>query len=91
MRFFHLLNFQHVMLYLFPTLVFMVVFGVGLAYQHFSGKDAEARKERITYRFADSIEDRDAPFPLIMVLIIAGTVAWAFFYILFTGILEVKI
>lgn len=91
MRFFHLLNFQHVMLYIFPTLVFMVVFGVGLAYQHYRGKDSEARKERIIYRFAGGIEDRNAPFPLIMTLIIAGTVAWAFFYILFTGILEVKI
>jgi len=91
MRFFHLLNFQHLMLYIFPTLVFMVVFGVGLTYQHFRGKDAEARKKQITYRFADGIEDRDAPFPLIMVLIIAGTVAWAFLYILFTGLLEVKI
>jgi len=91
MRFFHLLNFQHVMLYLFPALVFMVVFGVGLAYQHFRGKDAEDRKQRITYRFADGIEAREAPFPLIMILIIAGTVVWAFFYILLTGLLEVQI
>jgi hypothetical protein len=91
MRYYHLLNFQHVMLYLFPALVFMVVFGVGLAYQHFRGKDAEARTERIIYRFPGGIEDRDAPFPLIMVLIIAGTVVWAFFYILLTGLLEVKI
>lgn len=91
MRFFHLLNFQHLMLYIFPPLVFMVVFGVGLAYQSFHGKDAGLRKERIIYRFPGGIEDRDAPFPLIMVLIIAGTLVWAFFYILLTGLLEVKI
>ena len=44
MRFFELLNFQHTMAWLFPTLVFMVVFGVGLAFSHLHGKNSEARK-----------------------------------------------
>ncbi len=91
MRFFELLNFQHVMGYIFPTLVFMLVFFAGLGYRHFHTRDAEERKKRITYRFPDGIEDRDAPFPLIMVLTIAGTVLWAFFYILMHGVLKVKI
>lgn len=91
MRFFELLNFQHVIAYLFVGLIFMVVFGVGLAYSHLHTKDAEDRKTRITGRFADGIEDRNAPFPLVMMLIIAGAVIWGFFYILMHGLLEVKI
>ncbi|MGD9367245.1 MAG: hypothetical protein PVH87_16215 [Desulfobacteraceae bacterium] len=91
MRFFGLVNFQHVMGYIFPTLIFMVVFGVGLAFAHLHTKDAEARKTRIVGRFAEDIEDRNAPFPLVMMLIIAGAVIWGFFYILMHGLLGVKI
>ena len=91
MRFFHLLNFQHVMLYVLPTLIFMVVFGVALAYSHFKGRNDEQRKREVIYRFPDDIEDRDAPFPLSMWMIIVGTLLWAFFYILMTGLLERKI
>lgn len=79
------------MAYLFPTLVFMVVFGVGLAYAHLHSKDAEERKTKIIKRFAEGIEDRDAPYPLVMILIIAGAVIWGFFYILMHGLLGVKI
>ena len=53
MRFFELLNFQHVMAYVFPTLIFMVVFGVGLAFSHLDSRDAEKRKKDIAGRFAD--------------------------------------
>jgi len=91
MRFFELLNFQHTMAWLFPTLIFMVVFGVGLAYAHLRGKDSEARKNAITGRYADGIEERNAPFPLIMMLIVAGTFIWGFFYIVMHGVLGVKI
>lgn len=91
MRFFELLNFQHVMAYVFPTLIFMVVFGVGLAFGHLNSKDAEARKTKIAGRFAEGIEDRNAPYPLVMMLIIAGAVIWGFFYILMHGLLGVKI
>jgi hypothetical protein len=91
MRFFELLNFQHTMAWLFPTLIFMVVFGVGLAYAHLNGKDAAARKKRITGHYADGLEDRDAPYPLIMMLIIAGVFIWGFFYIVMHGVLGVKI
>ena len=91
MRLFNLLNFQHIMLYLFPTLIFMLIFGLFLAYSHLESDDAKERMQKIIYRFPEDIEDRDAPFPLAMMLIIAGTLIWVFFYILLTGLLGVKI
>ena len=91
MRLFGLLNFQHIILYLFPTLIFMIVFGLALRFSHLQQEDAEKRKKTIIYRFSDGIEDRNAPFPLAMILIIAGTLIWVFFYILGTGLLGVKI
>ena len=91
MRFYELLNFQHVMLYLFPALIFILVFGLFLGFTHFRGKDSERRKTAIIERFPGGIEGRDAPFPLAMTLTIAGTVIWGFLYIWFTGILEVTI
>ena len=91
MRLFGLLNFQHIILYLFPTLIFMIVFGLALRFSHLQQEDAEERKKTIIHRFSDGIEDRNAPFPLAMILIIAGTLIWVFFYILGTGLLGVKI
>lgn len=91
MRLYALLNFQHVMAFVFPTLLFMVVFGVGLAFSHVHTRDARARKDEIIKRYADGIEDRNAPYPLVMMLIIAGAVIWGFFYILMHGVLGVKI
>jgi hypothetical protein len=91
MRYFNLLSFQHIMLYVFPALIFMVVFGLALAFSHLRSKDDHERKQKIIYRFPEGIEDRDAPFPLSMMLIIAGTIAWVFFYILGTSLLGVII
>jgi hypothetical protein len=91
MRLYALLNFQHVMAYLFPVLLFMVVFWVGLTFSHLHTRDAQTRKDEIIKRYADGIEDRNAPYPLVMMLIIAGAVIWGFFYILMHGVLEVKI
>ena len=91
MRFFDLLNFQHVMGYVFLTLIFILIFGLALAYSHLESDDAKERMKKIIYRFPEDIEDRDAPFPLAMMLIIAGTLIWLFFYILLTGLLGVKI
>lgn len=91
MRFFHLLNFQHVMAVVFPTLLFMVVFIIGLGYVHLRTKDSETRKNTITYVFPDGIEDRNAPFPFIMTLIIIGVFVWAVLYITLHGVLGVKI
>ena len=91
MRLFALSNFQDIILYLFPTLIFMILFGAGLAYTRFQRKDDRQREETVIYRFPEGIEDRNAPFPLMMVLTIAGAVLWAFFYILMHGLLGVKI
>ena len=91
MRIFDLLNFQQVMGYVFLTLIFIVIFGLALAYSHLASDDAAEREQKIIYRFPEEIEDRDAPFPLAMMLIIAGTLIWLFFYILLTGLLGVKI
>ena len=91
MRFYELLGFQHTMAWLFPTLLFMVVFGVGLSFAHLRGKDSESCKKTITGRYADGIEERDAPYPLVMMLIIAGTFIWGFFYIVMHGVLGVNI
>jgi hypothetical protein len=91
MRLFDLGYFQDIVLYLFPTLVFMILFGVGLAFTRFRGRDTERREREVIYGFPDGIEDRDAPFPLIMTLTIVGAVLWGFFYILMHGVLGVKI
>jgi hypothetical protein len=91
MRFFELLNFQHVMLAIFPTLVFIIVFALFLGYSRLRRQDDEQRQRQIIYRYPEDIEERDAPFPLAMTLVVAGTVLWGFFYILLTGLLEVKL
>lgn len=91
MRFYELLNFQHFMAYLFCGLIFLVVFGVALGFAHFRDEHSERRKNEIVYRFQEDIQDRDAPFPLVMVLIISGAVVWGFFYILMHGLMGVKI
>ena len=91
MRYFELLNFQHVMAYVFVGLLFMVVFGIGLAFVHLRGPKDEDRKTRIIHRHAEGISERNAPFPLIMILVIAGVVIWGFLYTLMHGLLGVKI
>ncbi|MCB2170222.1 MAG: hypothetical protein KQI78_21375 [Deltaproteobacteria bacterium] len=91
MRLFALASFQDIMLYLFPTLIFMVLFGVGLAFTRFHRQTDEQREKEIIYRYPTGIEDRNAAFPLVMTLIIVGTFIWAFFYILMHGVLGVKI
>ena len=91
MRFFSLLNNQHVFLYIFPTLVFMVLLGLALGYTHFSQKNSEDRMIRIHRKYPEEIEERDAPFPLMLILIIVGTFIWGLCYILGHGLMGVKI
>ena len=64
MRLFDLLNLQDVVLFLFPALVFIVLFGLALAYSRFHTPKEEDRTREIIYVFPDGIEDRRAPFPL---------------------------
>jgi len=91
MRLYELLSFQHVMLYLFPALIFIIIFALFLGFKHFHEKNSERRKHEVIERFPGGIEGRNAPFPLAMILTIAGTVIWGFLYIWFTGTLGVKI
>jgi hypothetical protein len=88
MRFFELLNLQHVFGYIFPTIVFMLIFGIGLGYTHFR---SDKKPPGPGHKFVDGLEDGHSPFPLIMVLIIAGTFIWAVGYILMYGLTEVKL
>ena len=91
MRIFDILNIQHVVLYFFPTLVFILIFAAGLGYVHIRRGASEDRRSRIIEEYPGGIEGRNAPFPLVVTLIIAGTVAWSLLYILLTGLLKVKI
>lgn len=91
MRYFYQLNFQHIMLYLFPTLIFIVILALALGRSHFGAPDSEERKRKILHVFPEGIEDRNAPFPLFMSLVVIGTVVWGIFYILMNGLLGVKI
>ena len=91
MRFFELVNLQDVVLYFFPAVLAILILGLSLGYAHFHTARSEERMRRSYYKFPEDIEDRQAPFPLPLILIIAGTVVWAFFYILVIGLWGVKI
>ena len=73
MRFFEMVNIDHVVLYLFPTLAFIVLFAIGLGFYHFHTKDSDKRMKEIIESFPGGIEGREAPFPLIVwAMIIVG-------------------
>jgi hypothetical protein len=91
MRLFELLNLQDMVLYFFPAVLAILVLGLALGYAHFRTARSEERMKRSYHTFPEDIEDRRAPFPLCLILIIAGTVVWAFFYILVIGLWGVKI
>ena len=91
MRYFQLLGIQHFVMYLFPALASIVLFIIGLGFYCFRRKDSEARKTRIIEEFPCGIQGRNAPFPLIVYLTIAGTIIWALAYIILIGVLGVKI
>jgi hypothetical protein len=91
MRYFALLNFQYVVLYFFPALIFVVLVGLSLGYSAFYRPDNEERTQTIIQRYPSDIGERDAPFPLALILIIAGTLVWALGYTLAVGLLQVRI
>lgn len=91
MRLFELVGIEDFVLYFFPSLAFIFVFAAGLAFTHFRSKDSEKKLTTIIEKFPGGIEGRNAPFPLVLYLIIAGTVIWALSYILYIGLLGVKI
>ncbi len=91
MRYFELLGIQHIILFIFPTLIFMILFYLGITHSHFRGKNSKERLTKIVHHYPHGLESRNAPFPLILVLIITGFIIWTFLYTLGTGILGVKI
>ena len=90
MRFFDLLNIQHVVLYLFPALAFIVLFIAGLKFSVIKTKNSTKRQSQIIEKYPGGIEGRNAPFPLVLTLTIAGTIVWGLLYIFFIGTLGVK-
>jgi hypothetical protein len=86
MRFYNLLNIQHLVMAVFPALLCVVLVGIALSFSHFRGKASEARRMRVTGSYPEGIEERDAPFPLFLFLVILGTVLWGFAYILLIGL-----
>ncbi|MDP2647014.1 MAG: cbb3-type cytochrome c oxidase N-terminal domain-containing protein [Desulfobacterales bacterium] len=91
MRLYALMNFQDVVLFLFPTLIFILLFGMALGFSCFHGDKSRQAATRIVHTYPDDIRERNAPFPLALLLIIVGTILWAFFYILVTGLTGVTI
>ncbi|MBW1696038.1 MAG: hypothetical protein JRH18_09100 [Deltaproteobacteria bacterium] len=91
MRSFELLAFRHVILFIIPTLVFILLLWAGLKNIHFQSKDSEERKQKILHVFPGDIEERDSPSPLVLFLIIGGFVLWAIFYTLGYGLFGEKI
>jgi uncharacterized membrane protein YbaN (DUF454 family) len=91
MRYFELLGIQHIILFVFPTLIFMILFYLGITHSHFRRKNSKERLTKIVHNYPHGLESRNAPFPLILILIISGIIIWIFLYTLGTGILGVKI
>ena len=91
MRYFELLNLQHFVLYLFPALATIVIFAAGLGFYYLRQRDSAERETRIIEEYPGGIQGRNAPFPFVLLLIIAGTVIWSVAYILLIGFLGVKI
>jgi hypothetical protein len=91
MRYFEFLGIQHVVMFLFPALAFIALFVIGLGFYHFNRKNSAERERRIIEQYPGGIQGRNAPFPMVLYLIIAGTVIWVLAYILLIGGLGVKI
>ncbi len=91
MRFFPLEGFRDIILFLFPTLIFMILVYLAWSRSHFHTKKSAEREQQVLHQYPDGIEDRNAPFPLFLILVIVGFVLWAVFYMLGIALLGVKI
>ena len=91
MRYFELLGIQHFFMYLFPAVATIVLFIIGLGFYHIHRKDSAEREARIIERYPGGIEGRNAPFPLLIYLVVFGTIIWVLAYIILIGMLKVKI
>lgn len=91
MRLFDLIGFRDVVLFLFPTLIFIILFYFGLSRARLHKKDSEERERTVVHQYPEGIEARNAPFPLLLILVIIGFLLWAFFYAFGIGHLGVRI
>ena len=91
MRYFELVNIEHFVLYLFPTLAFILLFTIGLGFYYFHTKKSDERMKKIIETFPGGIQGREAPFPLVVTLTIIGTVIWSLAYIILYGITGARI
>ncbi len=91
MRFFELMGFQDVVLFIFPTLIFIILFYFGLSRARFLKRDSKEREKHIVHTYPEGIEARNSPFPLVLIMVIIGFLLWAFFYTFGTGVLGVII
>ena len=89
MRFFALSHFQDIILYIFPALIGAILFGLALSFSRFRFGGSKEEESETTY--PEKIREKQGAFPVVLMLIIIGTILWAFFYILFTGLREVTI
>lgn len=89
MRFFELLNTLHVITLIIFAILFLILFGVALAFLPTSGGVEKTLNIKAIQHFADGIGKGEGPFPMIITLVIGGTILWALFYILFYGFSEV--
>jgi hypothetical protein len=90
MRFFDFLGIQHLVLYLFPAILFILLFFAGLKFSYIETRRSQERESKIIEKFPDGIEGREAPFPLVLSLTITGTIVWGLLYIFFIGTRGVK-
>ena len=91
MRYFEVLGIQHFFMYLFPAIAFIVLFIIGLGFYYIHRKDSAERATRVIERYPGGIEGRNAPFPIVLYMIIAGTIIWVAAYIILIGVLGVRI
>jgi hypothetical protein len=86
MRLFEMVGIEDFVLYFFPSMALIFVFAAGLSFAYIRRKNSEDKLTTIIEKFPGGIEGRNAPFPLVLFMIIAGTVIWALGYILFIGL-----
>ncbi len=91
MRYFPLFNFQHIILFFIPTVLFVILAYTAFSRMYFRGKNSEEREKRIVHTYPGGIEAKNAPFPLFLILVIIGFLLWAILYALGIGLLGVKI
>ena len=65
----------------------LLVFASALGYMYFRGKE-DGEDEQVHYVFPGGIKEQNKPFPLVLILVIVGTVIWGFGYIIVSGLIE---